>query len=137
MALRDGGVKVALAGRNVDKVKQFAKGILDEITGSWGKERRTSVFREAHKLYEVVEADAKKPAQMLNLARSTKVLVACAGPYGRYGEASVKAACEGKCHYVDITGEVPWVSKMARTWCSSTHLLYHKKIIRTPTLEHR
>lgn len=85
----------------------------------------------------MVEADAKKPAQMLNLARSTKVLVACAGPYGRYGEASVKAACEGKCHYVDITGEVPWVSKMARTWCSSTHLLYHKKMTRTPTLEHR
>ena len=79
MALRDGGVNVALAGRNVDKVKKFAKGILDEITSSWGKERRTSVFREAHKLYEVVEADAKKPAQMLNLARSTKVLVACAG----------------------------------------------------------
>mgnify|MGYP002012938368 FL=1 len=107
---------MALAGRSVDKVKKFAKGILDEITSTWGKERRTSVFREAGGLYEVVKADAKKPSEMLNLARSTKVLVACAGPYGRYGEASVKAACEGKCHYVDITGEVPWVQRMARAY---------------------
>ncbi|KAL3773980.1 hypothetical protein ACHAW5_000580 [Stephanodiscus triporus] len=42
---------------------------------------------------------------MLDMARSTDVVVSCAGPYGRYGEASVKACVEGGAHYVDITGE--------------------------------
>lgn len=116
MALREGGIKVALAGRNKNKVNTFAKEIFNEISNTWDKSRRSSVFREAPRVFEVIQADAMKSEEMLNLARSTKVLVACAGPYGRYGEASVKAAVEGKCHYVDITGETPWVQKMVRKY---------------------
>lgn len=40
------------------------------------------------------------------------IQVSCAGPYGRYGEAAVKACVEGGAHYVDITGEVAFIERM-------------------------
>ncbi|KAL3816870.1 hypothetical protein ACHAXA_005148 [Cyclostephanos tholiformis] len=49
---------------------------------------------------------------MLSMAKSSKVVVSCAGPFGRYGEASVKACVMGGAHYVDITGEVAFVERM-------------------------
>lgn len=40
------------------------------------------------------------------------IKVSCAGPYGRYGEAAVKACIRGGAHYVDITGEVAFIERM-------------------------
>ena len=57
-------------------------------------------------------ADASDASTMASMARSSRVVVGCAGPYGRYGEATVRACVEGGAHYVDITGEVPWASRM-------------------------
>jgi len=38
--------------------------------------------------------------------------VSCAGPFGRYGEAAVKACVEGGTHYLDIAGEQAFVERM-------------------------
>lgn len=61
---------------------------------------------------DIVIADASDPASMLSMAKSAEVVLACAGPYGRYGEGAILACINGGAHYVDITGESPWVSKM-------------------------
>lgn len=53
---------------------------------------------------------------MLDLAKSTNVLISCAGPFGRYGEAAVKACVEGGAHYVDITGEVDFIERMVNEY---------------------
>jgi short subunit dehydrogenase-like uncharacterized protein len=34
------------------------------------------------------------------------------GPYGKYGEIAFKACAETGTHYLDVTGEVPFVAKM-------------------------
>jgi len=60
----------------------------------------------------VVVADATDEDSMLQLTSSSRVVVSCTGPYWRYGEAAVKACIKGGSHYVDITGEVPWIERM-------------------------
>ena len=46
------------------------------------------------------------------LAKKTFVLISTVGPYGAYGEAAFKACAESGTHYIDVTGEVPFVASM-------------------------
>lgn len=43
------------------------------------------------------------------VAASTRVVLTTVGPYARYGNALVDACVAEGTHYVDITGETPWV----------------------------
>lgn len=95
----DGQTKLALAGRNKSKVEALRKSVCAEINVP---ETRA----------DIVIADASDKQSMLKMARDTHVLISCAGPYGRFGEASVTACIEGGANYVDITGEVTWVNQM-------------------------
>eukprot|EP00956_Cyclotella_meneghiniana_P007376 scaffold10055_cov63-Cyclotella_meneghiniana.AAC.8 len=97
-------IKVALSGRNQQKVEQVLIGIQGEL-----KREGLEVSNDA---VEIVVADASDEASMLALATSTNILVSCAGPYGRYGEAAVKACVNGGAHYLDITGEVAFIERM-------------------------
>jgi short subunit dehydrogenase-like uncharacterized protein len=38
------------------------------------------------------------------------------GPYSLYGEYAFKACAENGTHYLDCTGETPWVWKMIRKY---------------------
>ena len=38
------------------------------------------------------------------------------GPYHKYGTAAFEACAENGTHYVDCTGEVPWVYDMAKKY---------------------
>lgn len=97
------GRPVALAGRNESKVAALKTSVCTELGHSGDN-------------VHIIVADANDPASMLAMASSTNVLIACAGPFGRYGEAAVAACIEGGAHYVDITGEVPWVNRMANKY---------------------
>lgn len=110
-AVRKPNVRVALSGRNRDKIEKVLEGIRDELRSEGIKSDDTNV--------EIIIADASDEQSMLNLAKSTNVLVSCAGPYGRYGEAAVKACVEGGAHYVDITGEQPFVERMINDYGKS------------------
>lgn len=99
------GVKVALSGRNRVKVEKVWQGIKDELQGE-------GVQIDDESMVDIVVADAADEESMLRLAKSTTILVSCAGPYGRYGEAAVKACVEGGAHYVDITGEAAFIERM-------------------------
>ncbi|KAL8359472.1 hypothetical protein RB601_007820 [Gaeumannomyces tritici] len=46
------------------------------------------------------------------LAKKTAILMTTVGPYCVYGEHAFKACAENGTHYLDVTGEVPWVLKM-------------------------
>jgi len=98
-------LRVGLAGRDRTKVQDTLHGICTELGISPGDD----IVRDTVK---IVVADASDMSTMTSMAKSSRVVVGCAGPYGRYGEATVRACVEGGAHYVDITGEVPWVSRM-------------------------
>jgi short subunit dehydrogenase-like uncharacterized protein len=38
------------------------------------------------------------------------------GPYSLYGEHAFKACAENGTHYLDVTGEVPYVAKMIKKY---------------------
>lgn len=54
-------------------------------------------------------ADAHDAAALQALAAKTRVMLSSAGPYALYGSALVEACVQQHTHYVDITGETPWV----------------------------
>jgi len=61
---------------------------------------------------EVVVADAADVAALDRLAARTRVVLSTAGPFALYGSALVAACARHGTHYVDITGETPWVRRM-------------------------
>ena len=63
---------------------------------------------------EVLVADCADDEALLVLAARTRVLISAAGPFSILGERVMLACIEAKTHYVDITGEVPWVAEMRR-----------------------
>ncbi|KAK0722795.1 Saccharopine dehydrogenase-domain-containing protein [Lasiosphaeria miniovina] len=50
--------------------------------------------------------------QLDALARKTFVLITTVGPYGQLGEHAFRACAENGTHYLDVTGEVPFVARM-------------------------
>ena len=60
----------------------------------------------------VIVAEAKDVAALDALARSASVVLSTAGPFALYGSELVAACVRNGTHYVDITGETPWVRDM-------------------------
>jgi short subunit dehydrogenase-like uncharacterized protein len=83
-------LKWALAGRSADK--------LDAVRRDCGALQAGLVVAEAH--------DAQS---MDALARDASVVLSTAGPFALYGSELVAACVRHGTHYVDITGETPWV----------------------------
>jgi short subunit dehydrogenase-like uncharacterized protein len=81
----------ALAGRSASKLEATRQSIP-------GAEKAGIVVAEAH------DASA-----MDALASSTRVVLSTAGPFALYGSELVAACVRHGTHYVDITGETPWV----------------------------
>ncbi len=84
------GLTWALAGRSTEK--------LEAVRKACGVPQAGVVVAEAH------EASA-----MDALARNAKVVLSTAGPFALYGSELVAACVRHGTHYVDITGETPWV----------------------------
>mmetsp|Transcript_59041 Transcript_59041/g.71065 ORF Transcript_59041/g.71065 Transcript_59041/m.71065 type:complete len:220 (-) Transcript_59041:85-744(-) len=121
-------LRIGLAGRSRDRVEQLLESVCRELEivnpcsslGSSKVDIRTSDSGGASSgkgLTVAIEiADSTDEISMLRMTQSTHVLIACAGPFGRYGEAVVKACVKTGTHYCDITGEVPWVNSMIRKY---------------------
>jgi len=52
------------------------------------------------------------PAELLEMCRSSQVIVATAGPFARLGTDVVAACVEAGTHYIDIDGEQVWINQM-------------------------
>lgn len=60
----------------------------------------------------IIIADVKDEESLKNMAKQTKIILNCVGPYRFYGEPVVKAAVEGGAHHVDISGEPSYLEGM-------------------------
>lgn len=84
------GVTVVVAGRNPQKLARLAA-----ETGC-----------------ESLGADVTDTPSLERLARHCRVLINTAGPFVDYGEPVVRAAIANRCHYLDTTGEQPFMKAM-------------------------
>ncbi|PGH23754.1 hypothetical protein AJ80_02184 [Polytolypa hystricis UAMH7299] len=87
------------------------------IAGRSGKDLK-AVADELHKINpdrkepEIEEVQLNKKEEMGHLARRTRVLINCVGPYHLYSTPVVEACAEQGTHYLDVTGEFPWIKEM-------------------------
>ena len=61
---------------------------------------------------EILEADSSKPETVDAAVARARVVLTTAGPFAQYGDAVVDACVRHRVHYVDITGETPWVADL-------------------------
>ena len=92
LAERSGGLRWALAGRSRERLEAVRAAAGAAAAGA-----------------AIVVADAHDADALDALAAGTRVVASTAGPFSRYGDALVDACVARRTHYVDITGETPWV----------------------------
>lgn len=91
-------LKWAIAGRNEQK--------MDEVRAFIG---------DTNSLVDGLLADSNDLESLRNLVGQTKVIISTVGPYIVYGSKLVQACVESGTHYVDLTGEPPWIREMIDT----------------------
>lgn len=63
-----------------------------------------------------IEPCTLDPKELDALAKKTRLIISIVGPYSQYGEGIFRACAENGTHYVDVTGEVPWVAAMIQKY---------------------
>jgi short subunit dehydrogenase-like uncharacterized protein len=86
------GVKPVLAARSA----QALEGLSSELGGG----------------YETAVADVSRPETVRALVEQGDVLLSTVGPFVRYGEPAVRAAVDAGAHYLDSTGEGPFIRQV-------------------------
>ncbi|HEY7455991.1 MAG TPA: saccharopine dehydrogenase NADP-binding domain-containing protein [Solirubrobacterales bacterium] len=61
---------------------------------------------------ETIVADVGDPHSLAAMASRTRVVLDLVGPYTLHGEPVIDACVAGGAHYVDLTGEIPFVRRM-------------------------
>jgi short subunit dehydrogenase-like uncharacterized protein len=89
----EGGFRWAAAGRDPAKVER----VLGELGVS---------------APETIAADTEQPASLVAMASRASVVLNLTGPYTLRGEPVIRACVEAGTHYMDLTGETPWVRRM-------------------------
>eukprot|EP01067_Filipodium_phascolosomae_P008022 Filipodium_phascolosomae@DN673_c0_g1_i1.p1 len=90
-----GAVKWAVGGRNEAKIRAH----LDSI----------------HASPDVLIGDSSSEADMKRIAKDTISIVTAAGPYLKVGKALLKACVEEGTNYVDLSGEIPFITDSIKT----------------------
>eukprot|EP00450_Noctiluca_scintillans_P040323 CAMPEP_0194480348 /NCGR_PEP_ID=MMETSP0253-20130528/3175_1 /TAXON_ID=2966 /ORGANISM="Noctiluca scintillans" /LENGTH=409 /DNA_ID=CAMNT_0039319717 /DNA_START=48 /DNA_END=1277 /DNA_ORIENTATION=+ len=91
------GLKWALCGRSQEKVEQ----VKANLRAQWPAVNPA-----------VLVAASEDQASMDAVVAQTRVLLTTVGPYLARGSPAVDACARFGTHYVDITGEAPWVADM-------------------------
>ncbi|MFN2099980.1 DUF5938 domain-containing protein [Altererythrobacter sp. MF3-039] len=89
------------------------------IAAGRGKERIEEAMAKVPGIetakYEIATADMEVEA-LTNLFRGAKVVCNVTGPFVDYGDIVTEAALNAGAHYIDTTGEQPWVKRCADHW---------------------
>lgn len=85
-------VRWAIAGRNRQKLEAVNAEIAPEI--------------------DILVADCRDQKAVDAIVSQTQVILNTAGPFALYGNEIVDACVRFQTHYVDITGETPWVKQL-------------------------
>lgn len=94
----------AIAGRNPDKLDDVREFIGDTDASVQG-----------------ILADSDDQESLQDMVASTKVIISTVGPYAYYGSLLVQVCATEGTHYVDLTGEVPWMRAMIDAHSKSAH----------------
>jgi short subunit dehydrogenase-like uncharacterized protein len=92
LAALPSGLRWALAGRSASRLEAVRAAAGPGAAGA-----------------AVIVADAHDAEALDALAAQSRVVLSSAGPFALYGSELVAACVRKQCHYVDITGETPWV----------------------------
>ncbi|KAJ5785379.1 uncharacterized protein N7503_010591 [Penicillium pulvis] len=87
-------LKWAVAGRSVNKIEP----IVEEL-------KALNPDRRAPDVLPV----QLNPTELKELAQKTKLIINCIGPYHLYSSPVVEACANNGTHYLDVTGETPWI----------------------------
>lgn len=87
-----GQLRWAIAGRNRAKLESVRATLDAEV--------------------DILVADSQDQAAIDTIVAQTRVILSTAGPFALYGTPLVDACVRFKTHYVDITGETPWVKAL-------------------------
>ncbi|KAF9138953.1 hypothetical protein BGX20_007710, partial [Mortierella sp. AD010] len=77
----------------------------------------------------IIEADASNPKSLEAMTARTKVVISTVGPFIQYGEPLVAACVKQNTHYIDSTGESPFVHEIIEKYHKEA---YDKNIILVP-----
>ncbi len=89
----------------------------DELGASWAVAGRDAVKLErvlgeiGVTAPEAIAADVGDPASLAAMAARARVVLDLVGPYTLYGTPVIEACVAGGAHYVDLTGEIPFVRR--------------------------
>jgi short subunit dehydrogenase-like uncharacterized protein len=94
----------------------------DEVGAKWAVAGRDAAKLE-HVLGEIgvtapetIVADVGDPASLAAMASRARVVLDLVGPYTLYGEPVIEACVAGGAHYVDLTGEMPFMRDTVDTF---------------------
>ncbi|KAL8919271.1 MAG: hypothetical protein Q9172_005055 [Xanthocarpia lactea] len=90
-------LKWALAGRSLERLSATV-----EELKSYNSER----------VQPDVEVTTLSLDHLRSLAQKTRIILNTVGPYHKYSSPVVQACAENGTHYLDVTGETPWVYEM-------------------------
>jgi short subunit dehydrogenase-like uncharacterized protein len=65
---------------------------------------------------EMIAADVSDPASLVKMASRARVVLDLVGPYTLYGAPVIEACVSNGAHYVDLTGEMPFVRRTIDTF---------------------
>jgi short subunit dehydrogenase-like uncharacterized protein len=95
-ALVDRGARPVLAGRNPETLGEMA----EELGGG----------------LETQAADVARPETVRELVEQGDVLVSTVGPFTEMGAPAADAAVDAGAHYIDSTGEPPFIRRIFEEW---------------------
>jgi short subunit dehydrogenase-like uncharacterized protein len=93
-------------------------GYLAEVDGGWAaagrdpKKVKRTLAEEGVTAPETITADVDDPASLQEMAARAAVVLHLAGPYTLRGRPVIEACVEAGAHYVDLTGEIPFVTEI-------------------------
>ncbi|KAG0261880.1 hypothetical protein BG011_000577 [Mortierella polycephala] len=109
------GVRWAIAGRSIPKLEQV-------------REKLVAIDPSLSNL-ELIKADASNTESLEAMTARTKVVISTVGPFLQYGEPLVAACIKTGTHYIDSTGETPFVYNIIRKYHDEAR---NKNIILVP-----
>ncbi len=93
------GIPFVAAGRNAARIETVARGVPGIEAAD----------------YEVAEVAIEREP-LTALFGGARVVCNTVGPFLKFGPAAVEAALEAGCHYVDTTGEQPWLLRAKKLY---------------------
>ncbi|PYH91437.1 hypothetical protein BO71DRAFT_48308 [Aspergillus ellipticus CBS 707.79] len=100
-------LKWALAGRSLEKIENIAKDLK-----TLNPDRADPDVLAVQLIRE----------ELHPLAQKTKVIINCVGPYHLYSTPVVEACASNGTHYVDATGETPWLKDIVEKYHETAKL---------------